>query len=205
MPHSNENNVKEGNRVREVQLRNELETEERRKREEAEIVAKVVATAAEEERQRLEAVELARRKQAEEERFLREVEETRLRSEAEEERLRQQAEEEEERLRHQAAEVEAAVQANKRIAEVKHAQEWIKAWCKTHGYKDVMTPKTTLRGNKKYVLHTAVKHEDSAAIKLLLLLGAQKDAKDSKGQTALQLAQKIDSEMRREVIVAALC
>jgi len=204
MPHSNEKNVEEGKHLREVQLRNELETEERRKREEAEIVAKAVATAAEEERLRLEAVELARRKEAEEERFLRKVEETRLRSEAEEERLRQQAEEEE-RLRHQAAEVEAAVQANKRIAEVNHAQEVIKAWCKTHGYKDVMTPKTTLRGNKKYVLHTAVKHEDSAAIKLLLLLGAQKDAKDSKGQTALQLAQKIDSEMRREVIVAALC
>jgi len=204
MPHSSEKNVEEGKHLREVQLRNELETEERQKREEAEIVAKAVATAAEEERLRLEAVELARRKEAEEERFLRKVEETRLRSEAEEERLRQQAEEEE-RLRHQAAEVEAAVRANKRIAEVNHAQEWIKAWCKTHGYKDVMTPKTTLRGNKKYVLHTAVKHEDSAAIKLLLLLGAQKDAKDSKGQTALQLAQKIDSEMRREVIVAALC
>jgi len=185
----------------EERRRTEREAEEHRKREKAEIAVKLAAKAAAEERLRHEAVEHAKRKEVEDARSRREAELEHLRQQDEEERLRHQAEEM--RLRQEAAEVEAAVQANKRIA-FQNAQNKIGAWCKTHGYEDVFTPKTTLRGNKKYVLHTAVKHVDATAIEMLLLCGAKRDVKDSKGQTAVELAQKIKSGRQRELMVAAL-
>jgi predicted NAD-dependent protein-ADP-ribosyltransferase YbiA (DUF1768 family) len=106
--------------------------------------------------------------------------------------------------------------ANKRMAELQVAQKktesWelqvaqkkMESWCKTHGYGDVHTAKTTMRGKKKYALHTAVKREDGETVKLLLLCGANKNAKDSKGETALQLAQKMKPGRPRDVILDAL-
>jgi hypothetical protein len=190
--HAQEKIAEEQKRAREEQLRVQKEAEERRKWEQAEVAAK----AAKEERLRQE--ELAR-KQAEEERLRQEAEAERSRQE---ERLRQEAEEE--RLRQEAAEMEAAVQASERMAELQAAQSKVGLWCKTHGYADVYAAKTTMRGNKKYALHTAIKHGDFEAVKMLLLCGAKKDVKDSKGQTALQLAEKMKPGRPREAILAAL-
>merc|ERR1711948_64777 len=97
-----------------------------------------------------------------------------------------------------------AIENDKRVAELQNAQKKVAAWCKAHGFADVLSPKTTLRGNKKHVLHTAVKYEDCEVIKMLLLCGAQKDAKNSKGQTAQQLVEKLKSGKPREMILAAL-
>lgn len=182
--------AEEQRRVQEEQLRIEKEAEERRKREQEEAAAK----AAKEESLRLQELERIMA----EERLLQEAEAERIRQE--EERLQQEAEEE--RLRQEAAEIEAN---KKQMAELQSAQEKMASWCKTHGYVDPHTPKTTIRGNKKQALHTAVKHQDCEAVKMLLLCGAKKDAKDSKGQTALQLAEKIKPGRTREAILAALC
>jgi len=183
-------------RAREEKLRIDREAEERRKREEAEASAKAAARAAEE-RLRQEAAASAR-KAAEEERLRQEAAEI-VRREAEEERLREEAAE----LARKEAE-EAAEQERKQKVEMQLAQKKVAAWCKTHGYSDVQTPKTTMRGNKKYVLHTAVKNEDCDIVKMLLKCGAQKDAKDTKGSTALQLVEKMKSGRPRDLMLDAL-
>jgi hypothetical protein len=182
----------------EAQGNAQKEAEERRKREEADATAKATAKAAEEERLRQEVAELRARKEAAEERLRQEAAERALK-EAEDERLRQEAAE----FARKEAE-EAAAQERKRASELKFAQRKMAAWCKKHGYENAKAPKSTMRGGKKYALHTAVKHEDCEAVKLLLLCGAEKDAKDSKGQTALQLAQKMQSGNSRMMLLTAL-
>jgi hypothetical protein len=182
----------------EAQRKAQKEAEERRKREEAEATAKAAAKAAWEERLRQEAAEERARKEAEEERLRQEAAEL-AQKEAEEERLRQEAAE----VARKAAE-EAAAQERKRASELDFAERKMAAWCKTHGYESATAPKSTMRGGKKYALHTAVKHEDCEAVKMLQLCGAEKDAKDSKGQTAMQLAEKMKPGKTREMILTAL-
>jgi hypothetical protein len=177
-PHETDTSAEEGERLKEENLRVEQEAGEVRKspKPAARAAAKLLKAA-------------EHRKEADEKRLRREAEEERARHEAHEALLRQEAELE---------------RSSKLLGEIQAAQRKVGPWCKAHGYEDVLNPKTTLRGNKKYALHTAVKHEDCDAVKMLLLCGAQKDIKDSKGQTALQLAEKIESGRAREVILAAL-
>merc|ERR1711957_680090 len=104
----------------------------------------------------------------------------------------------------QKAAEEAAEQERMHTEEVNQARKKVGPWCKENSYKDVHTAKTTLRGNKKFALHTAVKQEDPEAVKMLLLCGADKGAKDSKGKTALQLAENMKPGKSREAILDLL-
>jgi len=168
--------------IQEQRLRDAWKAEERQRQKEAEKHAQAAAKTAEEERLREEGAQLARR-------------------EVEEELLG----------------INGLYQENEGVPEESPAtdvtvkdpctnahRQKARKWCKAHGYEDVQTPKTTMRGKTKHVLHTAVKHEDSNAIKMLLLCGAHKDATDSKGMTALQLAQKLKPGSRREAILTCL-
>merc|ERR1711879_436226 len=163
-----------------------------------------------------------RRKQAEEEdRLRREAEELRIREEAaaqqsrkeaaaaaaaEAERLRQEAlRVAEEQERNEAAAAAAAEEERLRVEEAKRvALTKVNSWCKDNGYQNFSTPKKTFKGNTKYALHTAVKHESSEMVKMLLLCGANKDVKDTKGQTPLQLAEKMKKGNIRDTIMDAL-
>jgi nucleoid-associated protein YgaU len=162
-----------------------------------------------------------RRKQAEEDRLRREAEELRIREEAaaqqsrkeaaaaaaaEEERLRQEAlRVAEEQERNEAAAAAAAEEERLRVEEAKRvALTKVNSWCKDNGYQSFSTAKKTFKGNTKYALHTAVKHESLEMVKMLLLCGAKKDVKDTKGQTPLQLAEKMKKGNIRDQIMDAL-
>merc|ERR1712130_292183 len=74
----------------------------------------------------------------------------------------------------------------------KEAEDKVAAWCKAHGFAAVNVQKKTYRGNTKFPLHTAVKYSQEEIIGMMLLVGAQKDVKDSRAQTPLQLAAKLN-------------
>lgn len=85
------------------------------------------------------------------------------------------------------------------------AREYAKVsqWCKRNGYQDIITPKRTYRGTTKFALHTAVKQHDLDMVRLLLKLGATKDARNSSGKTARQLAESIsEGDLRDEMLDA---
>jgi hypothetical protein len=179
------------------------EEEARRKREETEAIA---AAAAEERRLQEEAAKLreqvaAAAAAAEEERAkqeaLRAVEEA-----AKQEALRatEDAAKKEAHLAESAAEEQRLrLEDKKRLAQTK-----VNSWCKENGYQSITAPKKTFKGNTKFVLHTAVKHQSLEMVGMLLMCGAKKDVKDSKGHTPLQLAENIKSDTLRGQIIDAL-
>lgn len=193
----------------EEQRQREIEEEKaaRRRREEAAAAAVAEATRKREEAERA-AAERAQREA--EEAARREAEEA-----ARQEALRLAAEEkarEDEEARAAAAAAALAVQQEcARKAEEeraalarKDAEEKVAAWCKTHGFEAMNRQKKTFRGNTKFPLHTAVKYSSQDIIGMMLLAGAQRDVKDSKGQTPLQLAAKLNKNGSHDQIVAML-
>lgn len=88
--------------------------------------------------------------------------------------------------------------------EKRFARRKVNIWCRDHGFKDIYTPKKTLRGKSKFALHTAVKHENLEMVKMLLQCGAAKDVADSKGQTPLQAADRLKQGRVRDQIMLAL-
>mmetsp|Transcript_68909 Transcript_68909/g.109331 ORF Transcript_68909/g.109331 Transcript_68909/m.109331 type:complete len:250 (-) Transcript_68909:135-884(-) len=151
-------------------------------REAAEAAEKARAAKEEERRRKLE--EEARHQKLKEEETARKfAEELRLREEA------QQAAEEAERLRREAEAAEAAQKAAEE-EQMRRAEQQVHEWCQAHGFQDVNVERKTFKG-RKYPLHTAVKHQEPEMVRLLVKCGARKDLKDSRGQTPVQLAQKI--------------
>jgi hypothetical protein len=200
------------------QVVSKSEAQQKREAEQAKLAQEEQLTAEKEaEKRRVE----ERRKQTEEAARLRqEVEERRVREEAaaklarkeaaaaaaaEEERLRQEAlRVAEEQARNEAA-AAAAEEERLRVEEEKRvALTRVNSWCKENGYQTFSTPKKTFKGNTKYALHTAVKHESPEMVKMLMLCGAKKNVKDSKGQTPLQLAEKLKKGNLRDQIMDAL-
>lgn len=86
----------------------------------------------------------------------------------------------------------------------KEAGEEVDAWCKKNGYEDVNTQKKLFRGGSKFPLHSAVKYNNDEIIGMMLLLGANKDVKDSKGETPCQLAAKLNKNGSHDQILAKL-
>jgi len=79
-------------------------------------------------------------------------------------------------------------------AALKETEEKVNIWCKSHGFQDMNTQKKTLRGTTKYPLHTAVKNNNQDIVGGMLTAGVNKDVQDSKNQTPLQLAAKLNSD-----------
>mmetsp|Transcript_30170 Transcript_30170/g.48684 ORF Transcript_30170/g.48684 Transcript_30170/m.48684 type:complete len:250 (+) Transcript_30170:60-809(+) len=168
---------------REEKLREERETEERRKRaeEDAKRMAEALAAAkaAEDEARKQEAEEKARR---EAEAFAKAEEEERIFREAQE---------------------AARVESERQQEENRQAAIKVNAWCQNNGYKDMNSAKKTFKGETKFPLHTAVKHWRVEMVELMVQLDVNKDAKDSKGRTPLDIVQKLsDCEARDRMFVA---
>jgi membrane protein involved in colicin uptake len=162
----------------------QAEAEKARQREAKKAAEAAAAKAAQEERRRKLEEEERLRKVAEEEAARKAAEEARLREEA-----RKAAEAEAERLRREAEEAEAARKAAEE-EEMRRAKQQVQEWCKLRGFQDVNSERKTFK-SKKYPLHSAVKHQETEILKSLLKCGARKDSKDSRGQTPLQVAQKL--------------
>lgn len=180
--------------------------EEQRKREEQELKAAA-------ERRRLE--EAAKRQREEEEARLRReeaaaaereaAERTRM-EEAASARLKEaerQAEEKARASREAAekarAEREAAEKEEKRLA-----GEKVAAWCKKNGFVNMTTQKKTFMHGSKFPLHKAVSNKDVDMVKLMILLGVDTTAKNSKGQTAADLAVSLNKDKSMGPILACL-
>lgn len=110
---------------------------------------------------------------------------------------------EEERLR-QEAQKAAEEQATREREEMSAAQEKVSEWCKANGFQDIHTAKKTIRRATKLPIHTAVKHQNDEMVGLLLKCGAAKDAEDSKKQTPMQLAEKMNKNGSHDNIMAML-
>jgi hypothetical protein len=121
---------------------------------------------------------------------------------AEEERLRQESLQ----VAEEKAENEAAAEKDRqRVEEAKRvARTKVIIWCRDNGYQNATTPKKTFKGNTKFALHTAVKQENPEMVNMLMLCGAARDVKDSKGQTPLQLGEKMKKGKSRDQIIEAL-
>jgi len=74
----------------------------------------------------------------------------------------------------------------------KEAEEKVKVWCNSNGFQDMNTQKKTLRGATKFPLHTAVKNCNQEIIGMMLIAGVDKDVRDSKNQTPIALAAKLN-------------
>lgn len=106
---------------------------------------------------------------------------------------------------------EAALMARKAEEERKHAeeelrvmQEKVDAWCKSNGYENMNVQKQTFKRATKFPLHTAVKHQNVEMVEFLVKCGADKEAKDSKGQRPADLATKMNKNGSHEQILATL-
>jgi len=178
----------ERRREAEKKIQAEREAEERRKQAEAQ--AKREREAAIEAARKAEEEERLRREREQEERARREAEDAVAK--AEEERMIREAEEAS-RIEHERQEEE------KREGAIK-----VNAWCKENGYQDMNTAKKTFKGNTKFPLHTAVKHASVDIVELMVKLDINKDVKDSKGKTPLQLLEKMAKCDARDKLMAAL-
>lgn len=163
---------------------------------------------AEEQAKRRREEEDARRRRAEElaaehdaaerEKMVRAAAEADARAKEEQRRL-EEARAAEEKAR---AEREAADKAAK---EKEHqAQEKVAAWCKKKGFKSMDTKISSLFSGSKFPLHVAVADKDVEIVGCMLLLGVDKAAKNSKGQTAEDLAAKLNKNGSMDVILASL-
>lgn len=167
--------------------RKQAEEEEERLRVEKQKAAEAKAQQEADEKARQEAEEKARLDAQEKAR-----QEEAARAAAEEERLRQEAQK------------AAEEQATREREEMSAAQEKVSEWCKANGFQDIYTAKKTIRRATKLPIHTAVKHQNDEMVGLLLKCGAAKDAEDSKKQTPMQLAEKMNKNGSHDNIMAML-
>merc|ERR1711957_758193 len=101
------------------------------------------------------------------------------------------------------ADHEAAEKAAKEEADRKAAEQ-VAAWCKENGFKDMNTEKKGFMSGSKLPLHVAVTNKDAEMVGLMVQVGVDKTAKNSKGQTATDLAMKLNKEASMEAILASL-
>lgn len=172
----------------EERARRRAEEEETRRKAEA-AAAAAAAAAADEERRRREAEEARRREEEDRKRKQAEAEAARQREEEarrEELRRREEARQEQEKRQKQAAD-----------------RAKVDAWLKKNGFSGA-TDKKKGMFSSSYPLHTAAKSNDAEMVSLLIGFGADPQAKNSSGQTAMQLAQKSDKKGSHTAVMRAL-
>jgi len=100
------------------------------------------------------------------------------------------------------AEREAAHEAAK---EKEHqAGERVTAWCNKKGFQNMNTKISSLFSGSKFPLHVAVADKDAEMVGVMVLLGADQTAKNSKGLTAKDLAAKLNKNGSMDAILASL-
>merc|ERR1711957_189264 len=101
------------------------------------------------------------------------------------------------------ADHKAAEKAAKEEADQKAAAQ-VAAWCKKNGFKDMNTERKGFLSGSKLPLHVAVTNKDAEMVGLMVQLGVVKTAKNSKGQTATDLAAKLNKGGSMDAILATL-
>jgi len=122
------------------------------------------------------------------------------RARAKEEQARMEAERAAEEKSRQERE---AAEAQKREEE-RLAQEKVNSWCKANGFGDMNSRKKSFMGGSKFPLHEAVAKNNEEMVGLMVQLGADKALKNSKGQTAEDLARKMNKGGSMDGVLAKL-
>jgi len=91
--------------------------------------------------------------------------------------------------------------------EKRQAGEKVAAWCKKNSFVNMTTQKSgfiSCMSGSKFPLHTAVTNKDVEMVRLMVLLEVDKGAKNSKGQTAADLATALNKDRSMDAILAYL-
>jgi len=115
-----------------------------------------------------------------------------------EEQLRLEVAQEQERREREAAIVEAQKQ------ERELAAEKVNIWCKANGFGDMNSKKKSFMSGSKFPLHEAVAKNNELIVHLMVYLGADRSLKNSKGQTAEDLATKMNKNGSMDDILSQL-
>jgi len=115
-----------------------------------------------------------------------------------EEQLRLEAAQEQERREREAAIVEAQKQ------ERELAAEKVNIWCKANGFGDMNSKKKSFMSGSKFPLHEAVAKNNEEMVGLMVYLGADRGLQNSKGQTAEDLATKMNKNGSMDAILFKL-
>jgi len=95
-------------------------------------------------------------------------------------------------------------ESEKRKQEERLMRERIMAWCKSNGFSSMNSMKRSFMSGAKFPLHEAVARHNEEMVGLLVQMGADKEAKNSKGQTAEALAKKMNKRGSMDAIIARL-
>merc|ERR1712176_457301 len=90
-----------------------------------------------------------------------------------------------------------------REAQEEQRKALVTVFLKEHGYRDVGIPKKTML-KTKYPIHTAAKMGDPNIVTALLEEGADAAQKNSKGKTAVQIAQQSNKKGSHENVLRVL-
>jgi len=103
---------------------------------------------------------------------------------------------EEERIAEEKARQEREAADSAKAADELVAQEKVQTWCKANGFKegDMNSCKKSFLRGSKFPLHEAVAKNNEEMVGLMVRLGADKGLKNSKGQTAEDLATQMNKK-----------
>merc|ERR1712232_466695 len=108
---------------------------------------------------------------------------------AEEAQHRTQEEAERVRREEEAAAERARLEEIERLAKERERKATVDAFLNKYAFSGVCAPKKTWR-KTSYAIHKAAKLGDDQLVRMLLEEGALKNQKDSRGETAVQIAEK---------------
>jgi membrane protein involved in colicin uptake len=97
------------------------------------------------------------------------------------------------------AEVKAQMLEENRLA-----QATVDAWCKANGFNDMNSKKSHFMRGTKFPLHEAVARRNEDVVGLMIQVGVDRAAKNSKGQTAEDLARKLNKGGSMDGVLAML-
>jgi len=84
------------------------------------------------------------------------------------------------------------------------ATEEVRIWCKANGFSDMNSKKKSFMSGSKFPLHEAVAKNNELMVHLMVYLGADRSLKNSKGQTAEDLATKMNKNGSMDDILSQL-
>jgi len=199
--------------VQPVQIQNKTDEARKARENEKKAQEELIRQQQKEAAQRLQAEEEAKRRRQEEDAERQRAEQAAAEAAAEreafaaaaaeaaeraEEQLRLEAAQEQERREREAAIVEAQKQERERAAEK------VNIWCKANGFSDMNSKKKSFMSGSKFPLHEAVAKNNELMVHLMVYLGADRSLKNSKGQTAEDLATKMNKNGSMDDILSQL-
>jgi DNA repair exonuclease SbcCD ATPase subunit len=94
--------------------------------------------------------------------------------------------------------------AQRLLEERSAAQATVDAWCRSNGFVNINAQKKSLMSGTRFPLHEAVSKRNEEIVTLMVKLGVDKSLKNSKWQTAEELAKKMNKNGSMDSILVKL-